>query len=678
MKNEDKTKNKLIKELKQHIAKLEASETKYQLIEEALKKKTLDLDEILTNLKQGIAYLDVNDEIIYSNKQCSDLFGLRYKDVIRKNIYEFHLPENKRKVKMFINEFRKGNQSLHFIETVNDRFIDNTFYRIQDADGNYKGIVMSSFDITDRKQAEDARKESEEKFRTFMERASDLMYMTDSDGNLAYVNDAMANTLGWTKEEMIGIHITQLVSKESLQPVGKRRGEIIEKGKLTHETIWITKKGKEVYGENKIVAFYDSVGKYVGGRGVFRDITKRKKAEKALKKSEEKFRTFMESASDLMYMTDSDANLTYVNEAMANTLGWTKEEMIGMDLTQVINKESLEKDIIAKVKKEVIKKGKLSFEDIWITKDGKEVNGENKIVAIYDNDGNFLGTRGVFRDITKRKKAEKALKESEEKFRTFMESASDLMHIVDKDGNFIYVNKAMCKALGYTRKKLLRMNITQILHKEYLVRFGSRRKELIKKGQISLETTWITKNGKEIYCEVKVVAIYDNDGNFLGNSAVVRDITERNKMEQELEVRASNLDEVNTALRVLLKRREEDKTELEDKVLFSMKEMALPYLEKLNESGLNERQKNYADLLESSLKEITAPFLRTMSIKYSNLTPREFQVVDFIMKNQSTKGIAKLLNVSLKTIETYRFNIRTKLGIKNKKINLKMHLSSIQ
>jgi diguanylate cyclase (GGDEF)-like protein/PAS domain S-box-containing protein len=417
MKDKNKTKDQLINELinlRQSITKLESSETKPQLLNKELKKEKdeldmilTDIDKILTGMKQGIAYLGANDKIIYINKQCADLFGLRYKNIIGKNIYKFHPLKSKVNIEKLINEFRKGSKFFQVTENINNRFIDTTFHRIQDDDGNYKGIVMSAFDVTERKNAEDALKGSEEKFRTFMESASDLMYMTDKDGNLTYVNEAMTKTLGYSTEELIGMHVTQLVSKEMLEKYGIRREEIIEKGKLNHEPIWIKKDGKEVYGENKIVAVYDSDGKYAGGRGVFRDITERKKAENALKESEEKFRTFMESASDLMFITDKDLNLTYVNEAMATTLGYSKEEMIGMNIALLISKESLEKDTMSKVEKKLIEKGKFSFEDIWITKDGKEVHGENKVVTVYDSDGKFAGGRCVVRDITKRKEIEK-------------------------------------------------------------------------------------------------------------------------------------------------------------------------------------------------------------------------------------------------------------------------------
>jgi PAS domain S-box-containing protein len=189
----------------------------------------------------------------------------------------------------------------------------------------------------------------------------------------------------------------------------------LQKGKLTFEPKWVTKDGKEVYGEMEILTVYGSDGKFAGNRRVFCDITEHKNSEEALKNSEEKFRTFMETASDLMFITDKDGNYTYVNESTARTLGYSKEEMIGMNIAQVISKESFEKDTISKVKKELIKKGKLFFEDKWIRKDGKEVCGEIKFVSFFDSDGKFIGVRGVFRDITEKKEAEESLRESEEK-----------------------------------------------------------------------------------------------------------------------------------------------------------------------------------------------------------------------------------------------------------------------
>jgi PAS domain S-box-containing protein len=150
------------------------------------------------------------------------------------------------------------------------------------------------------------------------------------------------------------------------------------------------------------------------------------------------------------------------------------------------------------------------------------------------------------------------------------------------------------------------------------------------------------------------------------------------KREKELEIKTKSLEEMNSALKVLLERRELDKQELEEKVLFNVKELVVPYLEKLKGSGLDEKKKGYASVLESNLNSIISPFSRTLSSKYLNLTPAEIRVANLVNQSKTTKEIADLLNVSGKTIGSHRESIRKKLGIKNKKANLRTHLLSLE
>jgi PAS domain S-box-containing protein len=150
------------------------------------------------------------------------------------------------------------------------------------------------------------------------------------------------------------------------------------------------------------------------------------------------------------------------------------------------------------------------------------------------------------------------------------------------------------------------------------------------------------------------------------------------KRERELKTKTANLEEMNSALKVLLQRREEDKKELEEKVLFNVKELVVHYLEKLRNTGLNKRQGGYVDVLASNLNSIISPFSRTLSHMYLNLTPVEIQIADLVRQGKSTKEMAGLLNVSARTIEFHRQNIRKKLGITRKSANLRTHLLSLQ
>ena len=148
------------------------------------------------------------------------------------------------------------------------------------------------------------------------------------------------------------------------------------------------------------------------------------------------------------------------------------------------------------------------------------------------------------------------------------------------------------------------------------------------------------------------------------------------KREIELKGQSHHLEEVNTALKVLLKQREDDKKELGDNVLSNVKELIAPYLERLIKSRLNTNQKTLVNILDSNLNNIISPFISKVSFKYFNLTPMEIRVANLVKEGKTNKEIAELLCLSKNTILFHRHNIRGKLQLKNKKINLRSHLLS--
>ena len=148
--------------------------------------------------------------------------------------------------------------------------------------------------------------------------------------------------------------------------------------------------------------------------------------------------------------------------------------------------------------------------------------------------------------------------------------------------------------------------------------------------------------------------------------------------ERELEDQTQDLEEVNAALKVLLKQREADKTELEERIVANFRELVRPLLEKLKTSGLNDRQKAFVEIAENELNNILAPFLRKVSAGHLKLTPTEIQVANMVKHGKSTKEIANLMHLAVKTVQVNRNNIRRKLGIINKKINLRTYLLSVR
>jgi len=152
----------------------------------------------------------------------------------------------------------------------------------------------------------------------------------------------------------------------------------------------------------------------------------------------------------------------------------------------------------------------------------------------------------------------------------------------------------------------------------------------------------------------------------------------RQELESTVAKRTAELEDANIALRVLLRAKEADKTDMAEKLLANVKQVVEPFLEKLKDSPLRPEQRAYLQILEQNLNDIVSPMVLTLSSQYLDLTPAEIQVASLIKQGKRTKEIASLLNLSENTIVSHRYKIRSKLGLKNKKVNLASYLKSFQ
>jgi DNA-binding CsgD family transcriptional regulator len=175
------------------------------------------------------------------------------------------------------------------------------------------------------------------------------------------------------------------------------------------------------------------------------------------------------------------------------------------------------------------------------------------------------------------------------------------------------------------------------------------------------------------------------DDKSVGLQGVLSDVTaykeaeaELQEREKELSIKTKDLEEINTALRVLLKKREKDKDELEEKILLNLKELVNPYLDKLKKSIDDKKERVYLDILEANLRTLTSSFSRDLHFKYLNLTPTELRIAGLIREGKTSKDIAEFMNLSTRTIESHRKSIRRKMGLTAKKRNLRTLLLEIE
>jgi PAS domain S-box-containing protein len=287
-------------------------------------------------------------------------------------------------------------------------------------------------------------------------------------------------------------------------------------------------------------------------------------------------------------------------------------------------------------------------------------------------------------DITESIKAQQALQESEERYKTAIENSNDGVLIV-KDGKCISVNRKLVEMLGYdTAEEIEGKHIAAIVHPDFVnqvigIRTGRQDEEY---APSTYEIRHVRKNGTFLDAEASATKTVLKGE--MVSLVYLRDITNRKlaeealrKREKELEIKSINLEEANTALKVLLRNREEDKKALKDTILGNVRELVFPYIEKLKNGHLNDNQTAYIGILETNLSDIISPFLQKMTSRYSLFTPTEIQVANLIKSGKTSKEIAELMNVSTGTIDTHRNSIRSKLDLNKKKINLRTFLLSL-
>jgi PAS domain S-box-containing protein/putative nucleotidyltransferase with HDIG domain len=393
-------------------------------------------------------------------------------------------------------------------------------------------------DITERKQAEEALKASEEKYRNIIETIADGYYEVDLAGNLTFFNEELAKVYGYPKEGLRGMNNRVYTDAENAKKMYQAFNRVFRTGEpdkgLRFEIITSEKTRKNM--ESSITLIRDASGNPVGFRGIARDISDLIQAQRELKESEERYRTIIETIEDGYYEVDLTGNLTFFNDAMARINGYPREEMMGMharDYTDAENVELLNRKFIQVYRTRTPSKG-ISYE--VITKNGERKNVETSVSLIRDPSGKPIGFRGIAREITDVIQTQRALKESEERYRTIIETIEDGYYEVNLTGNLTYFNDTMVRIHEYPRAELLGMNNRQYTDAENAKILFKVFNQVYRTGEPSKGTHYeiITKNGGRKNLESSVSLIRDAIGNPIGFRGIVRDVTELRQAQNAL------------------------------------------------------------------------------------------------------------------------------------------------
>jgi PAS domain S-box-containing protein len=395
-------------------------------------------------------------------------------------------------------------------------------------------------------------------------------------------------------------------------------------------------------------------------------------------------------------IVEEDMTISMVNAEFEKESGFSKAEIEGKRRwTEFIHGDDLEQMKAFHLQRRIDPESVPRIYEIRFRDRSGRIRNVNMTVSLIPGTKKSVAS---LMDITVRKQAEERLKESERFLSDVINFLPDATFVIDSDGKVIAWNRAIEEMTGVPAPEMIGKGNYQ----HAIPFYGERRPILIDlalKPDKRYEGTYVSTErgetvligeaympalkGGDVYLHGTASVLRDSAGKIIGAIESIRDITERRRMEEalrrreeDLEVKSRNLEEVNTALRVLLKHREEDKSELEEKILSNVKKLVVPYVEKLRKSRLSDEQASYVEILDDHLQDILSPFLRNLGTRHLNLTPKEIQVASLIREGKTSKEIAEVLGVSARAVDFHRDNIRIKLGIKNKKANLRSYLLS--
>jgi len=383
----------------------------------------------------------------------------------------------------------------------------------------------------------------------------------------------------------------------------------------------------------------------------------------------------LEAAVDPIVVYNMAGKVLYVNPHFTKVFGWELEELIGRRIDFVPDENWPETS--AAIDRMMQGENFSYFETKRLTKTGEILDIQLSSSRFMDRQSRPAGNIVVLRDITARRKLEEALREKERLWRLLVETMNDGFGIQDAEGRITYVNQKIEALSGFKREELLGRRLVDFVDAEGKRELEKSRQRLQRGDWSRFELRLRRRDGRMLTILISPAPLLDDRNRVCGSFAVVSDITARKQREDELESRRQSLQEANTALKVLLQRIGEERGELERQILSNIAELVLPYTEKVKRRLTDEGLIGYLDLIERNLEEITSGFTRSLSAGGAGLTPMEIKVANLIKHGRSTKDIAELLSLSPKTIESHREKIRRKLGIKNRKVNLRSLLLSM-
>lgn len=508
--------------------------------EEALRESERQFRTLFETMAHGVVIHDEDGKILEANKAAERILGMKHDQLLGLTSLDPRWRAIREDGSPFPGEEHPAMIALQTGEAVHDvvmgvysPLIEKRNWININAVPVFLGsqerpaqVYVTFEDITERKEALDALKESEERYRTIFEGSNNPHAVIDTQGNYLEANEAFCRFVECSREELLQKNALDFAVPGSDQAI-----------KTKHEPLWQSGGSLEteyfINGKIKTLQLTITPGAWHGRQVVFgigADITERKQAEDALRKSEEKFRLIAESSAEDIWQLDLDGNVTYASPAVERMFGYTPLEAEELGFAAFFPEDQLDRAGQAFAKALAGEPYQL-IEFSGRKKDGTKIPVEVSVMPIIQQ-GRITGVQGIARDITERVQTEQALRESEEKYRLLFNSPADGIVLHDREGKIRDVNPVFCERLGYSREEFLGMRLYDVVVPEVAARVRERLGEIEQQGGLVFESAHISRSGRTIPVETNVKQVEMGGEKLL--LSITRDITERVQAEKAL------------------------------------------------------------------------------------------------------------------------------------------------
>ncbi len=527
--------------------------TERSLAEQALRESEQKYREVADRLAEGVFESDLSGKVTYANRRALSSLGLSIADLDKGlNVFDVIAPQSlelaKSRMAQVLRQVDIG-QSEYVLQRKDGTTFPALVHSLAIVhDGKVVGDRGILVDISERKRTETALQESERRYRELAELLGAGVFEADTKGNLLYANRKGLAYYGLDESDVKnGFSIFNVISPPELKDASENFARVLNQEDIGPiEYTMMKRDGSSFSGLTHVTAIVRD-GAVVGVRGVVVDVSERRRIEDALRDSERKYRELADQLDEGVYEIDPSGTITYANRKGLAYLGITDEDIkkgvCGFDLI-VHDDQALVRERYGKtLKGEDIG----AVEYVFRRKDGSTFPALTHSSAIL-REGVVVGVRGVIIDISDLKKAERALKDSEERISTLLKSLHEGLWALDKNDITTFVNPRMAEMLGYTEEDMLGKPV-YAFNDEQWRKFTEGQMERRRRGiPEQVEGELVGKDGRRVYALFETSPILDKDGNYVGSIAGVQDITARKLGEERLKQTMAELDRSNREL----------------------------------------------------------------------------------------------------------------------------------